>query len=317
MYCARLGKKVKYRLALTGTPMANGPLDLYAQYRTIDPTVFGTSFYAFRNRYAQMDSRFPSAVAKDGNGKPIYLREDEMHQKFFSIAYEVTKDVLDLPPVQHVDRTFTLSKEAIVLYEALVNDMVASVNAESRVIADNILVQMLKEAQITSGYVRTEGDELVQVDTGKQELLGEVLDDLAKDEPVVVFARFHWDLDAIKKETEKSGRRYAELSGRRGYGKTLEQWQAGEADVIGVQLQAGGAGIDLTRARYCIYYSLSYSLTDYDQSMSRVHRPGQTRETIYIHLIAQGTIDEAVYEALEMKQDIVQAILGRVREEGE
>ena len=65
-----------------------------------------------------------------------------------------------------------------------------------------------------------------------------------------------------------------ELSGRR---DELKRWQDGGAQVLAVQISAGGIGVDLTRARYSIYYSLSFSLGEYDQALSRVHRPGQTR----------------------------------------
>ena len=65
---------------------------------------------------------------------------------------------------------------------------------------------------------------------------------------------------------------------------------AEDIDICGVQLKAGGVGIDLTRARYAIYYSLDFALGDYDQSRKRVHRPGQTRPTIYVPLIAEDTI---------------------------
>ncbi|WP_461365392.1 SNF2-related protein, partial [Candidatus Darwinibacter acetoxidans] len=54
LYCTALGKRVPYRMALTGTPAHNSPLDVYAQYRFLDPGIFGTNFSAFRNRYAVM-----------------------------------------------------------------------------------------------------------------------------------------------------------------------------------------------------------------------------------------------------------------------
>jgi SNF2 family DNA or RNA helicase len=63
----------------------------------------------------------------------------------------------------------------------------------------------------------------------------------------------------------------------------LKEWQDGGAQVLAVQTQAGGVGADFTRARYSIYYSLSFSLGEYDQSLSRTHRPGQTWPVTHIH----------------------------------
>lgn len=76
-----------------------------------------------------------------------------------------------------------------------------------------------------------------------------------------------------------------------------------------MQIQSGGAGVDFTRSRYCIYYSLGFSLGDYDQSLARIHRPGQQREVTYYHLIAKDTVDEQVYAALDARRDVVTSIM--------
>ena len=94
--------------------------------------------------------------------------------------------------------------------------------------------------------------------------------------------------------------------------KQLEQWQSGQTDVVIVQQQAGGLGIDLTRSSVAVYYSISHSLGDYEQSLARLHRPGQKHCVRYFHLVAIDTIDEAVYEALEDKRDVVESILARL-----
>jgi SNF2 family DNA or RNA helicase len=110
---------------------------------------------------------------------------------------------------------------------------------------------------------------------------------------------------------EAAGRRYYELSGRI---NQLEDWKTERpgdrpAGVIAVQIRAGGAGVDLTRACYCVYYSLGFSLGDYDQSRRRINRPGQTRPVRFYHLIANDTVDEKVYAALKAKTDVVSHIM--------
>ena len=88
---------------------------------------------------------------------------------------------------------------------------------------------------------------------------------------------------------------------------------AGEATVLAVQIQSGGEGIDLTRAAYCAYYSIGHSLGDYDQSLARIHRPGQTRPVVYYHLTASATVDVAVYDALDKKRNVIDAVLASLR----
>jgi SNF2 family DNA or RNA helicase len=72
-------------------------------------------------------------------------------------------------------------------------------------------------------------------------------------------------------------------------------------------------GIDLTRAATAIYYSTGYDLGAYIQSRARVHRPGQTRPVTYVHLIAEGTIDESILAALRAREDVVTSILASAR----
>ena len=147
---------------------------------------------------------------------------------------------------------------------------------------------------------------IIEVDTAKEGLLRDILEDL--DEPVVVFARFRHDLDTVHAAAAGLHRNSLELSGRV---NQLAAWQAGEAPVLAVQTQAGGVGIDLTRARVAIYYSLGLSLGDHLQSQARLHRPGQTRTVAYYYLLAENTIDGKVFKALEARQDVIEALLRR------
>jgi SNF2 family DNA or RNA helicase len=89
----------------------------------------------------------------------------------------------------------------------------------------------------------------------------------------------------------------------------MQQWKDGGADVLAVQIASGGAGVDLTRARYCVYLSTGFNLGNYVQSLARCHRPGQTKPVSYYHILARGSIDETVHHALRHKQNVVDAIL--------
>ncbi len=111
---------------------------------------------------------------------------------------------------------------------------------------------------------------------------------------------------SIHKVAKKLKRKSLELSGRR---KELAEWKAGEAPILAVQIQSGGVGIDLTRARYCVYYSLGFNLGEYEQSLKRVHRPGQTRTVHYYYLLMERTVDIATMRALQQRKRVVEAIL--------
>jgi len=297
---------------LTGTPIPNSPLDIFSQYRFLDSGVFGTNFYRFRNRYARMGGYMNKQVVG-------FKNQEEMQEKIYSVAFRVEKDVLDLPEVQHIVRDFDMNEEAWKYYKQARDSMYVLLG-EDRVNTDMVITQLLRMQQITSGYLpimeeyEDENGKVKQrllrvekIDSGKAELLEELLEDI--NEPVIVFCRFRHDLDEIKSAAEKLGKKYGEISGNSKSALSDKAELKDDIDVAGVQIQAGGVGIDLSKARYGIYYSVGYSLGDYEQSLSRIHRPGQTKPVIYYHLVAANTVDELVYSNLKNKQDIVRTLM--------
>lgn len=299
-YVAALGKNARRRLCLTGTPMAS-PLDLFSQFRFLDRGLFGTSFHHFRNRYAKMNAIFPGKVDE-------WLNQEELKERFKLLAYRVEGDVLGLPEAIHNERRCTLSSKAQAVYDGLTEDLIADVGS-GVVTATNALTRLLRLQQVTSGYtVEDETEVIHEIDDGKEMMLGELLLDLPDREPVVVCCRFRHDLDVVKRVAEKLDRRYGEVSGRR-KDLTPTAEMPNDIDVMAVQIQSGGVGISLVRAAYCVLFSVGFSPIDYEQFLKRVHRPGQTRTTHYYHLIASGTVDEAVYGALKNKQDLIESVL--------
>ncbi len=298
----RLRSRTRARLALTGTPLPHSPLDAYAQFRFLDPSIFGPSFAAFRQKYAVMGGFQKKQVAG-------FQHLDELEALMRTITFRVSKDVLDLPPEAHITYECDLSAEALRVYRDLEEDFVADVR-EGRITAANAMVKLLRLQQVAGGWVKTDDGQLHRVDSAKQKLLADTLEDIGPNEPVVVFCRFHADLDAVHEAAQQAGLTSLELSGRR---DELARWQQGEAQVLAVQISAGGVGVDLTRARYAIYFSLSFSLGEYDQALSRVHRPGQTRPVEHIHLVARNTVDRKIMRALEARAEVVEAVLAEIQ----
>jgi SNF2 family DNA or RNA helicase len=283
--------------------MPHSPLDIYAQYRFLDPSVFGLSFTTFRQRYAVWGGY-------EGRQPIAWINQDELNAKVYSIASRVTKRaVLTLPPVTHVERYCELGAKARAEYKSLERDFWTWVeSAMQEVTVTNALVKLLRLQQMTSGFVLGDDGEIHETDSAKACAFADWLEDLALDEPLVVFCRFTHDLDAVGAAGANAGRRVGELSGRR---NDLLAWQRGELDVLVVQIQAGAEGIDLTRAAYACYYSLGFSLGQYEQSLARLDRPGQTRPVTYTHFLARGTVDGQVYTALRARKEVVEAILRR------
>lgn len=306
-YLARLAAKQPRakRVCLTGTPMPHSPLDLYGQFRFLDASVFGTSFTRMRARYAECDVRFPSKVK-------AWKNQGELIAKLDAHSWRVTADeVLDLPGAIHETIPVELSAKVQRFYRSLESEMVAEIEAGT-VTAANALTKLLRLQQATGGYARLDGGTTVTPIDGvpsKRLVLQDRLEDLPATEPVVVFCRFRADLDDVAAAARELGREYAEVSGER---KDLERWQRGDATILGVQMQSGGVGIDCSRACYAFYYALGFSLGDYEQSLARLRRPGQTRCVRYYHLVCEGTVDEQVYAALRERRNVVDAVLNKL-----
>lgn len=351
-FIARICRRTRSRggrvLALTGTPMPHSPLDLYGQFRAIDETLLGTSYVQFRAKYGQPRIKFlyndgtPCYLTGPG-GQPIYdgVREDRVDELMSIVGarmYQIDADELDrklgLIEPRDVYRDTELQPVARRAYDALQKDLIARVDnldltdsdrdalgirgdSGGTVVAANAMVLVTRLAQAASGYAvdATTGARIpLSKKPEKAALLAEILEDLPPHEPVVVFARFHHDLDWIRIVTEAAGRTYGELSGRRRDGLTDDSTMNPAIDVLGAQLKSGGVGIDLTRSKYAVYYSMDFSLADHQQSRKRLHRPGQDGQVTYIHLICRDTIDEAIYGALKKRREIVASVLARLNE---
>jgi SNF2 family DNA or RNA helicase len=298
--------RARRRLCLTGTPMVRNPLSIFGQYRFLDPRLFGRRWSPFVHSFALRQNSF---IPQQITG---FQNLDILQERFGRIAFQVGSDVLDLPPVQHHVRSFDLPARARKLYTDLENEFCAQLDC-GMVTAANALVKTLRLRQLVSGFLQAdEAYVFAPIHDEKAMLLSELIGDIGEDHQIVVFADFIRDLAEIRIAAEFAGRSYGEVSGRR-RDLTEDATLPPDIGVLGVQYQAGGLGVDLSRARYCIIYSPCWSLGNYDQALARVHRPGQKGPVQFYHLVAEQTVDETVYRALESKRNVIEAILGSLR----
>ena len=306
-YLAMLGRRVRYRLCLSGTPMANSPLDVYGQYRFLDRSIFGTNHERFLQAYAVMGG-------PDRNFIVGYKNQQDLMARFRSIAYTCSlEDVADraklpdaLPdqvlPVRLPARDMRALRD-------LQRDFVAECGGGFAT-ASNVLVRLLRMQQITSGFCEVqpgpgEVGEMRELNDAKYRAALDWASDLPPGERLVVFCTFTHDLDMSRRLSDALRRPFFELSGRE---HRADEWRASEGAVLAVQIQAGAEGVDLTASSRALYWSLPHSLALYEQSRARIRRPGQTRPAQFVHLVATGTVDEGVYASLRAKRDVIDAV---------
>lgn len=305
-----LGDRAACRLILSGTPVQNSVIDLYSQYRFLDPGVFGANFYAFRNRYCQMGGY-------GGHEVVGFQQMDELVRKEHSIALRVTKaECLDLPGQTFVRRYVQLEPAAQRLYAQIARASCAELENGEHVTASIVLTKLLRLMQLTGGFVQADGgDRPRPAGSAKLDALADILEDYVQEagQKLVVFARFRPEIAAICQLLEQRGIRYGRIDGEVPMdqrGAIVETFQQDPGvKVFVAQIQTAGLGITLHAASAAVFYSLDFNYANYAQALARIHRIGQAQPVTYIHLLAEHTVDDQVLDALERKEDLARTIV--------
>ena len=305
----RLGKVIPRRYILTGTPVANGPLDAFNLMKFIDPTVFGPSFQAFRDRYAIVHTYkgFPEIVG--------WRNMDEFSIKLASRSFRITKEQCwkDLPEKIFKRRACLLPNEQQKTYDSLVKTFCATVDGKELTV-DMVLALLTKLRQITGGFIyKTDSKSTYRFpDNPKLEALVTLCGQLiAENKKIVVWFNFTEEGNLVQKALRQ-------FKTHLFYGGTTPQDRASildsfnstaEPSIFIGQTRAGGFGIELTAAHDCIYYSNDYALDIRLQTEDRLHRHGQKNAVTYVDLFVPGTIDESILTLLEYKIKLSEGLL--------
>lgn len=310
----RLGDRARYKLILSGTPIQNEAVDIFSQYRFLDSTVFGTNFYTFRSRYCVMGGFNRKQIVQ-------YRDLDQLIKKEHSIAYRVTKsEAIDLPAQTFENRYITLDPKERKLYDRLRRESVAELDGGGKVTASTVLTKLLRLQQFTGGFLtEDEAHEPKLISRGKLDALADILEDYVVEgkKKLVIFARFLPEVTEIAKLAEsvltKHGMKAVSIYGaipKEQRGEIVRQFQTDPNTTVFIgQIDTAGTGITLTAADTCVYYSVSFNYAAYSQSLSRIHRIGQSHPCTYIHLVAENTVDSTILDALTKKEDLAKAVV--------
>lgn len=311
----KLGDATPFRMILSGTPVQNNAVDLYSQYRFLDPAVYGANFYAFKNRYCIMGGYGQHQIVG-------YRNMDELVEKEHSVAYRVTKEeCLDLPQQTFINRyvQFTDAEQAI--YEQLRKSSFLELETGENVTATTILTMYLRLMQLTGGFLTAdESTRPKQVNTAKLNALADIVDDYVVDagKKLVIFARFRAEIAAIENLLRLRKIQYGSIYGdvpMEERGKIVDDFQTNpDTKVFVAQIQTAGLGITLHAASTAVFYSYDYNYANYAQALARIHRIGQRLPVTYIHLVVDGSIDEKILAALENKEDMAKTVVDSWRE---
>lgn len=311
----KLAKVAPYRVIMTGTVVtkAKRVFDVWSQWRFLNPNRFPMPFGQFKQAYGIWHT------TQGGWSKWVRnINEDDLHGKIHTDAFAISRDeCYDLPPRREQIIPVELD-ESRPYYAQMAEEMVARLKSGEITTASIALVQTLRLRQITSGIAKTEPTEeypegrLVRVGHEKLNVLRDILSDLFEaDEKVVIGAQFVGDIAAIARMCQElKVPAYVVRGGvpRRERDESIRDFRnkPGPSCFI-AQPQAAAEGIDLSTASICIWFSMTPSYVSFTQFEDRIAL--SSRSTIYMYLIARGTVDDLLYETLLSDGQVAQAIM--------
>lgn len=320
---ARIAQVVPRRLLLTGTPMPHSPLDVYSQWKILNPLAFATgtdswNFSTFRSQYAQMGGFAGSQVIG-------FQRLDDMQQRMEQNSYVVHKqDCLDLPPVTMIDVDFPLNPTEKAAYRAMKRDMRVLLSDNTEMNAANMLTKMLRLRQISCGFMTDDDGVKTQLGTSRLDRCVELLEDImAGESRCVIFAWSRWECEKLYALLQKNPIHdavpmlitgdtsdVARQTYRAAFGSQKKQKM-----ILIAQSRTISLGVnELVTSAYGIFLSLSQQRDDLVQAMARLDRQGQTRPVSLYFLVARGTIDQVVLQSHRDRTDLEAAVLAHLKE---
>ena len=302
--------KVKRIVGLTGTPSANGLMDLWAEFRLLDMGQrLGRFIGNFRETYFTPDKRNQQMIF---SYKPTPGAEEAIYRQIADITISMKNtDYLKMPDLVMNEIPVRLTEPEWQHYQTLKDDMVLSLNGKD-IDAANAAALSGKLLQLASGAVYGGEGAVIKIHDRKLDALEDLIE-AANGKPVLIAYWFKHDRARILERFPAE-----QLDSER----SIRRWNAGEIPLAlihpasaghGLNLQAGGSAI--------IWFSLTWSLELYQQTNARLWRQGQKETVVIHHLVAKDTIDEDVMAALAKKDAgqaaLLQAVKARARRNGQ
>lgn len=299
---------------LTGTPAANGYMDLWAQVFLLDGGKrLGRTITEYRNQYFVPGSRNATTIF---SYDPREGAEGQIQERIRDICISLSaEDYLELPKRLDNIRYIKLDARAQKAYDEMERLRILEFG-DTVLDAGSAAALSNKLLQLGNGAVYSTAEdgrrEVVEIHGCKIEAFLELVEEL-NGEPALVFYNFQHDLERLERALKKTRLRVRRLEGS----QDIDAWNGGRVDILlahpasvayGLNLQQGGSNV--------VWFGLNWSLELYQQANARLYRQGQEHTVFIHHLVAAGSMDEDVMAALSAKEDcqarLLEALKARV-----
>lgn len=313
----KMGDACDEAYLLSGTPAPNCATELWSQLRVVSPRASGLQFYKWAYEWFL-------PIVENIRGKRVISRwvpkpdkQAEFNEYLRSWTWALRKEeCLDLPAQLDVVREVEPSSVERKTYNTLVEELklTCGQGAEVTVASEAVLMKL---RQVAGGMVKVKGKDDPQViGSTKLDALVEVLDEIGP-EPAVIWCEFRADIDRIVRTLTQQGDSVGIIDGRTSgqAQETIDKFMKGELNRLVCHPKAAGHGTDGLQkvCKYAVYYSLSFSAEEHEQSRDRLHRSGQHHPVTYVYMIAKDSVDESLLWVVRRKASKQHALLRELK----
>lgn len=305
-------KQMKKWYLLSGTPAPNGEHEYYRQLQSID-------MYGVHKSYAQFKEHFFINVSYNPQFEKLQIRDDRKQElidlvKDYSI-YVDKEDVLTTPGRDFIKVEMDMPKELSDKYKELARKLYIELDEDTTITASSAAAKMNKLNQVSSGFIIDSEEQTTHVLSPYR--FAKLLEILAThpNEQILIWANYKEEFRQIQ---GLLGNNCAIVNGTVSIDekrKNIKDFKEGRIQYLVANPASADKGLTLTNAHICIYFSMNYSYELFKQSMERIYGDvikQPTRCTYYV-MLAKGTVDEAIYGALDNKESISTAVLNHLK----
>jgi len=289
-----LSKNARYRMILTGTPISQGVVDLFAQFRFLSPKILGyQSFYSFAANHLEYSDKFPGMIVRAHNTEWIAA-------KINPYVYQVTKEeCLNLPEKMYETRCFSMTDEQREWYEIVKWETLAEVEEWD---SYTIFQLFSKLQQIVCGFLN---ERKLEFNHKRPCILEDIIDRIPEDEKIIIWCKYEYDIQEITGAlgAENIAQFYGKISLPHRE-QSINNFRNGKRFFLATE-SCGGHGLTLNESHYTIFYNNGFKYAERMQAEDRNHRIGQEKPVTYIDIICEDSIDERIDQAIYNKGSVV------------
>lgn len=329
-------RKAPYRRLMNGTPGAEGPLKYYSQLRFLHPSILGFSNYNDYKEFAaeweerqigpkdeQGNRRGIKLIATNFDGSKRWRNLEEIARRVATYSSRADKSCLKLPPKTYAKRPYALNPVHRAAYNEVLYRYYKMFDDGAFVDGSNPAVRTMRLQQIACGYVGTEpaseDADPIRILPGDNYRITVALKELVEQdngEQTIIWARFTKDILLIEEFLRVTGRSAVTYYGGLSQARRQENkvtYQNNKAQYIIANQKAMGKSHTFTNTRHEIYYSNYFDYEWREQSEDRAHRIGQLNTVLITDIVAEGTVDGRIINALRAKKNVADVLQGDPR----